>query len=260
MLPLALPVSLRLRLPPSVLLLLSTQRTTRGAVAKLLGCCAVCVVSLSVAAIHLPATEHVEGELQLFGGNTDSGRLGLYHGGQWGAVCSDAWGLPEATVACRMLGFERAFQAMGMPAPTSTPVWLSSVKCVGDESSLLECTAKRWWAGNCSAADAVGVSCLAAGLGDAETKAVDWLLTASRSQLRHSAALDEGLFETYRRLPLLSGAVSPCEVLDGVPLPFKVAASSHVYKQQVEPFFTELVCVCVCRTFTLPLTIFVHQN
>ena len=94
--------------------------------------------------------------------------------GRWGAVCSDAWGLEEATVACRMLGFELSFQAMQMPAPADSPVFLSSVRCSGTESSLLDCAARRWEAGNCSADDSVGVSCLAAGISDSSATTSSW--------------------------------------------------------------------------------------
>lgn len=32
----------------------------------------------------------------------------MLHQGQWGTVCDDDFGLQEATVACRQLGFEGA--------------------------------------------------------------------------------------------------------------------------------------------------------
>ena len=58
----------------------------------------------------------------------------------WGGICHTDWGYEEATVMCRMLGFER-----GLPTFSSTfgdgvhRSWLISVNCIGEEKSILDC-------------------------------------------------------------------------------------------------------------------------
>ena len=59
----------------------------------------------------------VQGNVMVSGLFASSGRLEIYIRGSWGTVCSDndvnnndvnSWGLTEANVACRQLGYRRA--------------------------------------------------------------------------------------------------------------------------------------------------------
>ena len=49
------------------------------------------------------------GDLRLAGTGTSSmqGRIELCNNNQWGTVCDDSWGTPDAMVVCRQLGYSR---------------------------------------------------------------------------------------------------------------------------------------------------------
>ena len=77
-------------------------------------------------------------------GNGDSGRLEVYHDGEWGSVCSHKFGYHEATVACRMMGYsyaKRAYTKSNAYFDTvdSNKIVLSELKCDGTESHLSDC-------------------------------------------------------------------------------------------------------------------------
>ena len=92
--------------------------------------------------------------LTLPGGN--SGLLEVRHKGVWGTVCEDHFGQNEATVFCKMLGFERAEageDGWGMVDSTTSrdgawPIWINFKEensCVGNESFIEDCHANSLW-------------------------------------------------------------------------------------------------------------------
>ena len=63
------------------------------------------------------------------------------YNGEWGTVCDDGWDDTDASVVCRQLGFGSSGRAIGSAGfgQGSGPIWLNSVTCTGNESTLASC-------------------------------------------------------------------------------------------------------------------------
>ncbi|NWX43082.1 DMBT1 protein, partial [Steatornis caripensis] len=75
-----------------------------------------------------------------------AGRVEVQHGGRWGTVCDDDWGLPDATVLCRQLGCGTALAAPpgAWFGEGSGPIWLNGLRCRGTEERLALCRHRGW--------------------------------------------------------------------------------------------------------------------
>nr|XP_022294245.1 scavenger receptor cysteine-rich type 1 protein M130-like isoform X1 [Crassostrea virginica]XP_022294246.1 scavenger receptor cysteine-rich type 1 protein M130-like isoform X2 [Crassostrea virginica] len=90
---------------------------------------------------------------------SNEGLLYVYLNGEWGTVCDDGFGMVEANVSCRTLGFQRAvsFHGGAMLGTGSGGILMDDVRCSGYEESLFNCnyTADH----NCGHHEDVGVIC-----------------------------------------------------------------------------------------------------
>ena len=105
------------------------------------------------------------GALRLVGGsNYRRGRVEVYikPNNTWGTVCDNDWDENDALVVCRQLGFgdvATTLQAFSPLASTSTPIWLDSVGCSGQEDKLIDCRHSGVGIHNCNHSNDAAVIC-----------------------------------------------------------------------------------------------------
>jgi len=102
--------------------------------------------------------EAPQAELRISGGS-NRGRLEIFHDGQWGTICDDAFDMDDANVACRQMGYVGATEAIQRFGGGSDPIWFDNVGCTGGESSLDDCDHNGWESHNCNHNEDVGVEC-----------------------------------------------------------------------------------------------------
>ncbi|XP_051546810.1 deleted in malignant brain tumors 1 protein-like [Myxocyprinus asiaticus] len=102
-------------------------------------------------------------KVQLVNGfNTCSGRVEVYRQGWWwGTVCDNGWDLSDAAVVCRELGCGDVIAAKTGAhfGQGSASIWMAGVNCVGDESTLSSCGARKWGVTDCDHSKDAGVIC-----------------------------------------------------------------------------------------------------
>ncbi|XP_025100428.1 scavenger receptor cysteine-rich type 1 protein M130-like isoform X3 [Pomacea canaliculata] len=99
---------------------------------------------------------------RVVGGTADAGRLEILYDGTWNTVCDIGFGHEEALVACRMLGFNSTTAVVvrsGKYGAGSGPVLFSELQCVGNETSLAQCTHLGLYTHICKHWQDVGVMC-----------------------------------------------------------------------------------------------------
>uniref|UniRef100_A0AAR2J0C7 SRCR domain-containing protein n=1 Tax=Pygocentrus nattereri TaxID=42514 RepID=A0AAR2J0C7_PYGNA len=109
---------------------------------------------------HRQCSNHLP--LRLRGGEGScSGRLEVFHNAKWGSVCADLWDIRDAQVICRQLGCGPALSANGSAdfGAGEEPIWLSRVKCRGNEIHLWDCPHSLKNHTDCSSKQHAGVIC-----------------------------------------------------------------------------------------------------
>ncbi|XP_025100122.1 scavenger receptor cysteine-rich type 1 protein M130-like [Pomacea canaliculata] len=99
---------------------------------------------------------------RVVGGTADAGRLEILYDGTWNTVCGFKFGTEEALVACRMLGFNSTTAvAVGSAkyGAGSGPILFSYLRCVGHETSLVQCEHSGLYRHDCEHWQDVGVMC-----------------------------------------------------------------------------------------------------
>lgn len=95
------------------------------------------------------------------GTNRCSGRVEVFHEGQWGTVCDDRWGIQEATVACRELncGNPLSVKYKAYYGKGQDQVWMDDIECTGLEKSLAECPHRGFGEHDCDHSEDAGIEC-----------------------------------------------------------------------------------------------------
>ncbi|XP_043522584.1 uncharacterized protein LOC122535258 isoform X3 [Frieseomelitta varia] len=109
--------------------------------------------------------ENLDYDIRLAGTENDyQGRVEVKILGVWGQVCDDGFGMIDADVICKELGFVLGALEVtpggffgNMDPPTRFMV--DQLKCRGNETSLRECDFDGWGVHNCQPEEAVGVVC-----------------------------------------------------------------------------------------------------
>ena len=98
--------------------------------------------------------------IRLVGGTTQyEGRVEVFRNRQWQTVCDDWWGISEAQVVCRQLGYGSAVSALRNAyfGRGSGAQWEVNWYCSGSESSLQSCRTTS--SANCSHSEDASVRC-----------------------------------------------------------------------------------------------------
>lgn len=102
------------------------------------------------------------GNVKLTGGaHRCEGRVEYFDKNQWGTLCSEAWDVNDATVACRQLNCGRAHKitTQNEYGLGNGHTWDDQIECGGMESTLAQCTHRPLTDKTCNSTAIAGVIC-----------------------------------------------------------------------------------------------------
>ena len=95
----------------------------------------------------------------LNGQNENEGRVRILYGGIWGTICSNSFTLESANVVCRQLNYRGALEVASFGAGNGR-IWLDELQCIGNETSIEQCSHLGFGIHDCSHTEDVGVKCI----------------------------------------------------------------------------------------------------
>ncbi|XP_059212966.1 deleted in malignant brain tumors 1 protein-like [Centropristis striata] len=95
------------------------------------------------------------------GTNRCSGRVEIYHNGQWGSICDDGWEMQEADVVCREMncGTALSVKYKSFFGRGQEDIWLDDLQCTGEEKFLADCPNRGFGSHDCDHNEDAGVIC-----------------------------------------------------------------------------------------------------
>ncbi|XP_013414022.1 uncharacterized protein LOC106176257 [Lingula anatina] len=99
-------------------------------------------------------------QLRLAGGSSDYGRVEVMYNGTWGTICDHYWSDENAKIVCKQLGYSegKAYRNARFGIG-SGPIWLSGVRCVGEEPVIDFCNNMQWGEQSCDHFSDASVAC-----------------------------------------------------------------------------------------------------
>ncbi|XP_033123680.1 deleted in malignant brain tumors 1 protein-like [Anneissia japonica] len=112
---------------------------------------------------HTISTDSPEfGDVRLVGGpSSNEGRVEIYYSSGWGTVCDDDWGITDADVVCKQLGYSWAVgvKREAYYGEGTGDIYLDDVECYGNEDSIFDCVHNGIYNHNCVHGEDTGVIC-----------------------------------------------------------------------------------------------------
>ncbi|XP_019853525.1 PREDICTED: uncharacterized protein LOC100633050 [Amphimedon queenslandica] len=115
---------------------------------------------------HEDASVMCEKNVRLAGGCVTSnyavGRLEVYAEDHWGTVCDDLFGINDAHVVCRQLGYRTASHVYprALYGQGTLPILMDDVQCTGGEAQITHCPSTPIGEHNCRHYEDVSVRCV----------------------------------------------------------------------------------------------------